>query len=471
MKKAASWVFPVVVSLMILFTFAGCGKNRHISKILREEATEGSMMWLELIKEYGVNSEWDGSTLLGEAIKAGRVDMVEALIKDKADVNRPASYLSFFGTSVGIPPLQLASSRGGAADALLLGLKAPPEQSSQIRVLLLKAGAQVKTERFDVILAALNQADEETFNAALPKYNKKMLDFSAYGKEEYEAGLPPFNNIHDDERFEEQKPMLEKLLKKGIQFGFYDISKALDMYLNPEQTAYGDEFLYKILVYMAKQDGFNLIAEEPSSFNEDNPQYISPLDLAIHSIEYDRDTNTSTDPALYIQVIKTFGTKNLSVTTYEWWRSGLNSNYPYMGTLTMLLNIISQKINTEASNRARYQASVTNGREFEPNAIPFAEWTPEMIVEAIGALDSYGALYHSRNSDSETDPFSYFCGKIVSRTVYGKPVLPDIDIIQPYYQVFDKLRKTGYIAYGIKSPFVYEGANSAEEYFTNYGLR
>jgi hypothetical protein len=43
MKKAASWVSVVAVSLMILFTFASCGKNRHISKILRKEATEGKL--------------------------------------------------------------------------------------------------------------------------------------------------------------------------------------------------------------------------------------------------------------------------------------------------------------------------------------------------------------------------------------------------------------------------------------------
>jgi hypothetical protein len=477
MKRAVFLILTVVAFSGVLFAIAGCGKNSHINKILRDDATEGSMNWLEVIKEYGVNYEWDGTTLLGAAIKAGRVDMVEALIKDKADVNRPALSLSLFGVNVGIPPLQLASS-SGAADAIMLGKKAQSEQSSQIRVLLIKAGAQVKTEMFDAILGALYQVDDATFDAALPKYNKQMLDFSSYRKNEYEKGFPPFNSVHDDARFESQKPMLEKLMKKGVKFGFYDIKKALEMYMNPNLPTYGDEFLYEILAYMAKQDGINFIEEEPNNFDEQNPYYISAFDLAIHGMVIDSSNFTATDMELYIKVVKLFGEQVRQVAPYEWSIKGFNSGYPNSGTLHPFLNIIAQKIKNEQSNRDNYKQFVEGrekglfmGQEFKPKPEPYENWTPETITEAVDTLSRYGALYHSPRNETVDDPLAYFCRKISAKNIHGAPILPEIDIIEPYFKVFDKLASTGYSASGTQSPFVYEDANDASEYFANYEER
>nr|AGS53798.1 hypothetical protein [uncultured bacterium contig00039] len=431
-----------------------CGKNSHINKILKNDATEASMNWLTLINRNGINYEWDGSTLLGEAIKAGRVDMVAALIKDKVDVKRPSMY---YGRN-GVLPLQQAIQSMKIGNNSMYDFlvntdisSASNEKLTEIAILLIKAGAPIKYENFDSILYALAHGNTSLFNTLLPKYNKEMLDYSYYGKEEYESGYIPLNNISNNEFFEIQKPLLERLMDKGIMFGFYDTFKALEMYLDPESYSYGSDFAYQLLSYIAKQDMISTLKEETYDDYIMNFLYISVLDLALQK--------STANPSLYINAIKLFGNKNISVAPYNW---GIPRLMYGRGTLTKILDIMIQNIKQEVSNKSYPTGS---------RPIPFVEWTPAKIVEVISVLNSYNALYHSIINESEQNPLSYFCNAVGTKNLRRETVLPDIDFIEPYYPVFDELHKTGYIAFGKQLPINYENATTAAEYFSTYKER
>jgi hypothetical protein len=453
-------------------TIFSCGKVSNTRKILRNDATEASMNWLALIEEYGVNYEWDGTTLLGEAIKVGRVDLVEALIKDKVDVNRPALYNSSWGFTIGILPLALAGATSGA-DQYLIGTNISPVESSMISVMLIKAGANVRTNQFDILISSLRSLDETAFNAALPKYDSNMLDFSFYGEKENKSGLTPFSAVHFDMQFEMQKPMLENLMKRNVQFGFYDIQKAIVMFLDPNKDTYGDAFLYEVLNYMANQRNLNFLKEEPSSFNENNLRYINPLDIAIDSIYqvslgYDK---ISTLPNLYFDMIELFGEKGLRATPYEWSISEYNS----FGTLPLFLRIIATKIAQEIKHRNPDNYSFYKSEEL--NAEVLIEWSPTEIIKAFEILSKYGALYHSLENSSYSGPISTLIGlndnyppdylyKQVLRS--GRGYFPYNDLVEPYYPVFEWLKNNGYLSYGVKEYLVYENGLSIDDFFPRY---
>ena len=471
MKKTRILLFTTVLFLTAVITLLGCGEASNTKKILRNDATSGSIAWLELIEKNGVNVEWDGSTLLGEAIKAGRVDIVEALIKDKVDVNRPAFYINILGQSVGIPPLYLASSTG-AFDKYFFEINLSPEESSKIMVSLIKAGANVRADNFDIILLALRNVDRAAFDAALPKYNSGMLDFSSFGMEEFDAGRSPFAMVYNDSRFEEQKPMLQELMNKKIQFGFYDIQKAINLFLNPQLDTYGDDFLFTVLTYMADQNGFNLLSEEPDNFNEYNPYYINPLDIATASIYfYTSEYNViPTDPSLYYWLITLFGKKGLIATPYRW---GLNHTSSY-GTIPIIMNIIARKIQHEIMKINPY------GYGYSPaqlNASVCEDWNIESIIMIFERLSEYGALYNSQeeaniNGLNLAYPPDYLFNQVFSAQGFPRSNnIPYGEIFKPYFPVFEWLRENGYLTYGMKQYLEYEGGLSVEEFFAGYNRR
>jgi hypothetical protein len=463
-------IITILVFLTFAFSFLSCGNDSNIKKILREDATTGSMNWLEMIEENGVNFEWDGSTLLGEAIKAGRVDMVEALIKDKVDVNRPALYVNYIGQTIGLPPLLITAA--GVADAYIFGINIPKKEADIIRYLLLKAGANVKTDLYDSLLIAMYNFDEASFDVALPKYNKDMLDYSSYGKTELESGRTPFGSVFPDMQFDGQKTMLQKLMNKGIQFGFYDIQKALEMYLNPNLDTYADEFLEDVIEYMANQSSLSLISGEPHYPNEGDTLYMNPLDLAISQIYAKReristspmnDINSiaSTFPMLYEDIVELFGDKGLRATPYRWSIGG----YPFSGTLPLFLDIIAERIKQEVVNRNtddRYS-------EDERNAEVYKYWTPEKIISAFESLNEYDALYlYLENTVNHGLKYAY-----PPDYLYGKSNIPAsyTDLFEPYYPVFEWLEKNGYLRYGVKEYLTYEDGLSRSEFFSTYQRR
>ena len=461
-----------IVLVFVIFSFISCGKATNIKKILREDASQSALIWLDLIEKNGVNVEWNGSTLLGEAIKAGRIDIVEALIKDKADVNRPALYADLYGFGpAGIPPLILAVSSTNAATRMILGLKAPPENVNKICILLINAGAQVRTELYDFIPVAIANLNKEVFDAALSKYSKSMLDFSS--NEKNEASRVLFLNIYDDTRFEDQIYMLSQLCKKGIKFGFFDIQRAIELFMNPALYPYMHSALQDILEYMSEQDGFNQIAYLSDNYN-DNLQYINPLDLAINSFYIEREkipgiyninNINATSPNLFEFLVYLFGEKGLKATPYVWKINNITST----GTLPLILRIIAGKINQEIINRnpdGYYSNEERNVKMYE-------SWTPEAIIRVLEALSEYDALYHSldNNVDGLEDgyPPDYLYRYILTLRENRTP--PYNDLFQPYYPVFEWLEKNGYLTYGIKEYLVYEGGLSREQFFSTYARR
>jgi hypothetical protein len=459
-----------VILGMVLSTFIGCGKGSHISKILRKDATEASVNWLTLIKENGVNYEWDGSTLLGESIKAGRIDMVEALIKDKVDVKRPSMY---YGNNGVLPLQQTLQSMKIGNDSMFDFLvntnvsQADNEQLSSIALLLIKAGAPVKYDNFNAILYAMAHINSTLFDGLLPKYSKEMLDYSFYGNDEYQAGYPPFNNIYSDERFEAQMPLIEKLMKKGIKFGFYDIKNALEMYLSPQLYTYGNDSLFRVLAYMAKQDGINILLEEPDEISENNPIWINPLDLAIKGVYKTTSNNDiiSTSPEIYLTTVKLFGDAGLRANPYNWSIKGDSST----GTLSMFMRIIAAKIDQEIIHRNPYGNWYT---EAELNAKVYELWTAQSIISAFEVLSKYDALYFSinpplRSDDDEPYPPAY----LRKRMTKGGTKLPFNDLFEPYYPVFDWLANNGYLTFGKKDYLVYEDGLTVSEFFSTYDER
>jgi hypothetical protein len=467
-KKTVSLVLAAVVFFMILFICISCGKGAHISKILREDASEASMNWLFLIKEYGVNYVWDDSTLLGEAIKAGRVDMVKALIKDGVDVKRPSTYFTMFGTTIGFLPLQQAAihTTGSIADRLMgIGSTAPIENLAQIAVLLIKNGAPVKYENFDVLQYAISSGDNDFFEAALSKYTKDMLDYSGYTGDN--AKNTAFSGFSVDENFDRQKSMLDRLRKKNIQFGFYDIAKAIKLYTDPESKQYLNPSVLELIEYMAKQDKIQYIYEQPEQFSEDNPHMVSAFDLAIGSIYIAYTGKTATEPDAYINTISLFGDISPDVFPYYWEVEG---DFRSRGPIAVFFDIMASKINNEGKHRIRVasaeQANQNRSHgealiEVEPFADIFQEWNAETIINAFEALSKYNALYYQNNNDKK--PLDDFCDRITNQE--------DMDLVKPYYSVFDWLVQHGYNIYGTKNYLVYEDSNGAEDFFLNYHTR
>jgi hypothetical protein len=446
----------------IVLSFSGCGKYSNTVKILENDATEGSMNWKSLILENGINYQWGDSTLLGEAIKAGRIDLVEALIKDSVDVKRPSIYLTLLGTTIGFFPLQQAAmyTTGSIADRLMgLGSTAPRENLTQIAVLLIKDGAPVKYENFDVLQYAISSGDNDFFKAALSKYTKDMLDYSGYTGDD--ANKTAFTGFPVDENFDSQKPMLDSLMKKGIQFGFYDIAKAIKLYTSPESKQYLSPNVLAVIEYMAKQDTIQFIYEQPEQFSEDNPQMVSPFDLAIGSIYY--TGKTATEPDAYINMVRLFGDTSPNVCPYYWRVEG---NFESDGPLVTFFHIIASKINNEGAHRRelafveranqdRYPGqSLIEAKPFED---VFQNWDAKTIIDAFETLNKYNALYFQRRWDNKM-PLDAFCDQISNQG--------DMDLVRPYYPVFDWLAKNGYNMYGIKDYLVYGDSNDAADFFS-----
>jgi hypothetical protein len=216
---------------------------------------------------------------------------------------------------------------------------------------------------------------------------------------------------------------------------------------------------------MANQSTINFISEEPDNFNENNPQYINPLDLAISRIfEYQEGYNiTTTAPIFYSLVVDLFGNSGLRATPYNW---SINE-HSNSGTLSLFLRIIARRIDQEIKNRNpndyRYSSE-------EQNAEVYEDWTPDNIIKAFKFLSNYDALYHSREDTVNNGlNYGYPPDYLYSQISQNKSTYNDL--FEPYYPVFEWLEENGYLKYGIKEYLTYENGLSMSEFFSTYQRR
>jgi hypothetical protein len=406
MKKAL-----VVFGFVVMMTLVGCGKYPHISKILKEEATETSVFWLELIKENGINFNIDGYTLLGVALQNNRIDMVEALIKDKVDVNRPAINEAL--------PLGLSIHRA---------LKSYNNQSSK---LLVDAGANLKTDQFDSIFYAVHNVDIELFNILLPKYSKSMLDYS---KSLERSGIiqrldSPYAN---DENYEIQLGMIEDLMANGIKFSWWDVVDALHIYLDPENISVKEEeIMERIIAESAKEfkdttsDIYNYGASEA------NINLFDIASVGIQTKSIGLNNSISTSPDKYMNLLNIFISAGYKITPEAWQFSGGGSS---KGTINKIANILYKKM-VDDNSRITYSWSRDYVKEYD-------NWTSDKIIDVLNILHNADALYaaplNTANYNTGLETLVLTNEILIFR---GKKY---IDVITPYLSIYKWFTENGY---------------------------
>jgi hypothetical protein len=292
MKKAVSSILVIVVSCTVLFAFVGCGKYSRTVKILEEDATEGSMNWRDLIREYGINYKWDNSTLLGQAIKANRIDLVQALIKDGADANR-----AVFGNMNAIQYYTL----------LLTALYYGSDSSTQIPALLIKQGAS--SHDVGLFFAKLfneskeknsNEACLQIFKETIKVCKKEQLDWSNdFSISVFYDGsfseLYTRGSTFSSDTLPTRQIILESLMQKGVKFSYYDIANAIKEYVSSDTYPESLDIIKRVIehdlktyegIYVTKNDS----GEEEGLFD------IGVRSLNLQNID-------GTNPERYLEIL------------------------------------------------------------------------------------------------------------------------------------------------------------------------
>jgi hypothetical protein len=249
MKKTVSPILVTAVFCTVLFAFAGCGKYSRTVKILEKDATEGSMNWRNLIREYGINYKWGDSTLLGQAIKANRIDLVQTLIKDGADVNREV-----YGNMNAIQYYTL----------LLTALYFGSDINTQIPVLLIKQGASSRD--VGLFFAKLfNESKEKNSNEACLQIFKEVIKICTKEQLDWSNDLS-ICVIYDDSFSEDytrgwsyssdtlpiRQIILEGLMEKGVKFSYYDIANAIEAYASSDTYPESLDIIKRVIEHDVK---------------------------------------------------------------------------------------------------------------------------------------------------------------------------------------------------------------------------
>lgn len=200
------------IALIIFFScfLFACGKAPNTVKVLRGLNNAAANYWLDLVQKHGVNYvDYDGESIIAISLEAMNTELLQALIKDGADLYRE------YNDSEGRKkyPLQFYLHTLNNSDT------AGPDFNTPLRVELIKmivdAGTELQFIYYgsNVLFRTLYWGNVELFDVILPGFIKqKLLDYSNY---EYPENLLP--SIVYAMSSDDGGAMLNKLAEAGMK--------------------------------------------------------------------------------------------------------------------------------------------------------------------------------------------------------------------------------------------------------------
>jgi len=191
------------------FLFA-CGKAPNTVKVLRRLNNAAANYWIDLVQEHGVNYvDYDGESIIEIALEAMNIELLQATIKDGADLYR--EYNDSDGRK--IYPLQFYLHNLNGSDTANRDFNTP--QKVELIKTIVDAGTELQFLYYgsNILFRTLYWGNVELFDVILPGFTKqKLLDYSDY---EYPENLLP--SITYAMSNEEGSSMLSKLAEAGMK--------------------------------------------------------------------------------------------------------------------------------------------------------------------------------------------------------------------------------------------------------------
>jgi len=200
------------IALIVFFScfLFACGKAPNTVKVLRGLNNAVANYWLDLVQKNGVNYvDYDGESIIAIALEAENIELLQATIKDGADLHRE------YNDSEGRKkyPLQFYLFTLNTRDTSNRDFNTPLKL--ELIKTIVDAGTELQFLYYgsNILFRTLYWGNIELFNVILPGFIKqKLLDYSNY---EYPENLLP--SIVYAMNDEEGGVMLNKLVEAGMK--------------------------------------------------------------------------------------------------------------------------------------------------------------------------------------------------------------------------------------------------------------
>jgi len=250
MKK----IMFIIVTVIVISSFTGCGKYSDVTKLLDRYNNSTSRYWKEIILEYGIDAmDSDGDTILSAAIVGRNLELIEAILKNKFDLNRPVKN--------NLTALRYAWQFYDIS-----------KDSEMIPVmkLLIKYNASPIVDEWNCLTYAIRYRYPAVVDAILPYYTKnKLLDFS--DKKENYSCISFIGHTYQDDDDPSNDPEMIATIKKLCDVGFFptkdDFNGILRQYVNLHVDDYNATILKKIIEKLALSGKYKSIDIQDNSEN------------------------------------------------------------------------------------------------------------------------------------------------------------------------------------------------------------
>jgi len=234
------------IALIVFFScfLFACGKAPNTVKVLRGLNNAVANYWLDLVQKNGVNYvDYDGANIIAIALEAKNAELLQATIKDGADLHRK------YKNSNGVEKYPL--------EFVILDTDRYFNQfvSWELAKILVDAGTRLQydTGSIDILLAAWRHGNAELIDLLLPGFKKqKLLDYSNFENTEamrivisdaLYLGFIPDDEVNRDENMIAR---FKKLAEAGVKLPQAVVEDFLKSFRGPPKNPAAVEYLLKM---------------------------------------------------------------------------------------------------------------------------------------------------------------------------------------------------------------------------------
>jgi hypothetical protein len=235
----------IVITLVVFFAcfLFSCGKAPNTVKVLRRLNNAQANYWADLVKENGVGYiDYDGENIIALALEAKNAELLQAIIKDGADLYRK------YQNSKGREEYPL--------EYVILSTEQDYNQYLQweLAKILIDAGTKLQyTNGLDILLQAWRYGNTELIDLILPGFKKqKLLDYSNYENPEAlrivisDAMFLSWIPTDEKNRDENMISRFNKLAEAGVKLPKDVVVDFFMRFTSPPKNPMAAEYLLKM---------------------------------------------------------------------------------------------------------------------------------------------------------------------------------------------------------------------------------